>query len=94
MGALSNRNETEMSTIPKAFFAFPKDCIPQIFAITRSRILPEEEPLPHLVILTEGKNLPVTGSVAPQTNSRFLNSLMPFRNDNRVGGDSRLWFCR
>ena len=32
-----------MSTIPKAFFAFPKDYAPQILGIMRCLILPEEE---------------------------------------------------
>jgi hypothetical protein len=32
------------------------------------------------------KNLLVAGGVAPQTTSRFLNGLTPFRNDNKVSG--------
>jgi hypothetical protein len=41
-------------------------------------------PLPCLVIPTEGRNLLVAGSVALQTDSRFLNGSTPFRNDNKV----------
>jgi len=57
----------------------------------RRLILPERRnPLPHLVIPTEERNLLVAGSVALQTDSRFLNGSTPFRNDNemRVTQDS------